>query len=119
MRISDWSSDVCSSDLVEGQRVEAGKVLFRIDPEPFEVALQQAEARLKNEQALLRQAERSWARVSTLYKDRAVSGRERDETLSILESSRAGVASAEAEVRAARIDQIGSASCKERVCQEV
>src|SRR3546814_8939312 len=67
---------------VEGQRVEAGKVLFRIDPEPFEVALQQAEARLKNEQALLRQAERSWARVSTLYKDRAVSGRERDETRS-------------------------------------
>src|SRR3546814_16303419 len=77
MRISDWSSDVCSSDLVEGQRVEAGKVLFRIDPEPFEVALQQAEARLKNEQALLRQAERSWARVSTLYKDRAVRSEER------------------------------------------
>jgi len=64
----------------EGQRVEAGKVLFRIDPAPFKVALQQAEARLKNGQAVLRQAERSWTRVSSLYKDRAVSGRERDET---------------------------------------
>ncbi len=89
---------------VEGEPVEAGKVLFRIDPEPFQVALQQAEARLKNEQAMLRQAERSWARVSTLYKDRAVSGRERDEALSSLETSRAGVALAEAEVRAARIN---------------
>ena len=88
----------------EGQRVEAGKVLFRIDPEPFKVALQQAEARLKNEQAVLRQAERSWARVSSLYKDRAVSGRERDETQSTLETSRAGVALAEAEVREARIN---------------
>ena len=89
---------------VEGEPVEAGKVLFRIDPEPFQVALQQAEARLKNEQAMLRQAERNWARVSTLYKDRAVSGRERDEALSSLETSRAGVALAEAEVRAARIN---------------
>lgn len=88
----------------EGQRVEAGKVLFRIDPEPFKVALQQAEARLKNGQAVLRQAERSWTRVSTLYKDRAVSGRERDETLSTLETSRAGVALAEAERREARIN---------------
>ncbi|MET4697459.1 membrane fusion protein (multidrug efflux system) [Constrictibacter sp. MBR-5] len=89
---------------VEGQRVEAGKVLFRIDPEPFKVALQQAEARLKTEQAVLRQADRTWARVSTLYKDRAVSGRERDEAQSSLETSRAGVALAEAEVRAARIN---------------
>ena len=89
---------------VEGQRVEAGKILFRIDPEPFRVALQQAEARLKTEQAVLRQAERTWARVSTLYKDRAVSGRERDEAQSSLETSRAGLALAEAEVRAARIN---------------
>jgi len=89
---------------VEGQRVEAGKVLFRIDPEPFKVALQQAEARLKTEQAVLRQADRTWARVSTLYKDRAVSGRERDEAQSSLETSRAGVALAEAEFRAARIN---------------
>ena len=88
----------------EGQRVEAGKVLFRIDPEPFKGALQQAEARLKNQQAVLRQAERSWTRVSTLYKDRAVSGRERDETLSTLETGRAGVALAEAELREARIN---------------
>src|SRR3546814_14704012 len=53
---------------VEGQRVEAGQVLFRIDPQPFEVALQQAEPRLQNEQALLRQADRNWARAPNLSK---------------------------------------------------
>src|SRR3546814_12242117 len=29
MRISDWSSDVCSSDLDEGSRQRAGKALLR------------------------------------------------------------------------------------------
>src|SRR3546814_15362813 len=36
MRISDWGSDVCSSDLV----------LFRIDDRPYRIALAEAEARL-------------------------------------------------------------------------
>src|SRR3546814_8868858 len=55
MRISDWSSDVCSSDLdgkvdriyvEENQHVKAGDVLFRIDPAPYEVAVHEAEAAL-------------------------------------------------------------------------
>ena len=39
----------------EGQRVRAGQVLFRIDPEPFRVALLQAEAQLAQAQLSERQ----------------------------------------------------------------
>jgi multidrug resistance efflux pump len=37
---------VISVDLTDNQRVQAGETLFRIDPQPYEIALKQAEARL-------------------------------------------------------------------------
>lgn len=39
----------------EGQRVQAGQILFRIDPEPYRVALMQAEAQLAQAQLAERQ----------------------------------------------------------------
>jgi membrane fusion protein, multidrug efflux system len=45
----------------EGDTVESGQVLFRIDPRPYEVALKQAEANLAKSQA---QAEQSKAAVA-------------------------------------------------------
>jgi len=38
-------------NFVEGAQVKAGDVLFLIDPEPYEAALKQAEAGLKQAQA--------------------------------------------------------------------
>jgi multidrug resistance efflux pump len=37
---------VTEVDLTDNQRVKAGETLFRIDPQPYEIALKQAEARL-------------------------------------------------------------------------
>jgi multidrug resistance efflux pump len=37
---------VIAVDLSDNQRVKAGQTLFRIDPQPYEIALKQAEARL-------------------------------------------------------------------------
>ena len=88
----------------EGSRVEAGTVLFRIDPAPYEARVQQAEAELNRAQAQLRQAQRQWKRASELYEKSAVSERQRDEALSAVELAQAGVANAEALRRTARID---------------
>ncbi|WP_237457468.1 HlyD family secretion protein [Pseudomaricurvus sp. HS19] len=41
----------------ENQRVEAGELLFRIDPEPYQLALQEAQAELANARARLEQLE--------------------------------------------------------------
>lgn len=51
----------------EGQHVEAGQVLFRIDPEPYEIVVKQAEAALSEAQAELREAEQEWQRQSDLF----------------------------------------------------
>jgi membrane fusion protein, multidrug efflux system len=49
----------------EGDTVEAGQVLFRIDPRPYEVALQQAEANLAKSKALVEQAKAASAKDRT------------------------------------------------------
>lgn len=89
---------------VEGEFVDQGELLWRIDPKPFKVALRRAEAELANAQANLRQAEREWERVAGLFEENAVSERERDQALSALELARANVAMAHAQVAQAEID---------------
>lgn len=88
----------------EGAMVEQGETLFRIDPEPFEAAVDSAEAQLQNARANLRQAERDWERVQSLYADDAISTRERDAAQSAVELARADVALARAGLRTAEIE---------------
>ncbi len=89
---------------VEGQAVAQGDLLFRIDPQPFQVRLNAAEAGLQQARASLRQAERNWARVAELWESRTISARTRDDAQAEMELARAAVAAAEAEVDSARID---------------
>lgn len=86
----------------EGAQVAQGEVLFRIDPEPFEIALQRANAQRANAQAGVDEARREWERVRGLYERDAISTRERDRARSALELARAELAMAEAERADAR-----------------
>ena len=52
----------------EGQDVTAGQLLFTIDPQPFEVALRQAEATLSRNEASLKNAEAQRTRAAELMK---------------------------------------------------
>lgn len=88
----------------EGQTVQQGDLLFRIDPQPFEVRLQSAEAGLQQAEARLRQAQRNWNRVDELWQSRTISARTRDDAQAELELARASLAAAKADVESARID---------------
>lgn len=88
----------------EGQSVSRGDLLYRIDDERYRAAVERAEAQLQMEQARLRQAQRDWQRVKSLYEDKAVSKQLLDSTLSELELAEAAVAAAEAGLNEARID---------------
>jgi multidrug efflux system membrane fusion protein len=57
----------------EGQDVKKGDLLFSIDPLPFEAALQQAEANLARDQALLKNAKAQAERYDALFKAGIVS----------------------------------------------
>ncbi|MGY6566530.1 efflux RND transporter periplasmic adaptor subunit [Halomonas sp. KM-1] len=88
----------------EGQVVEAGESLFRIDREPYQIELQRARAELANAQAELNQTQREWRRISTLFQQNAVSERERDSALSARELAEARYALAESGVATAELN---------------
>jgi membrane fusion protein (multidrug efflux system) len=88
----------------EGEEVAAGTPLFQVDPVPFRIAVQSAEADLANARAELSQAQREWRRVSGLFEQGAVSEREHDLALSARELAEAGVASAEAALAQAELE---------------
>lgn len=88
----------------EGQAVQQGDLLFRIDPQPFQVRLDAAEAGLQQARASLQQAQRNWNRIDELWKSRTISASTHDDARAALDLARAAVAAAEAEVESARID---------------
>jgi membrane fusion protein, multidrug efflux system len=88
----------------EGARVRVGDLLFRIDPRPYEVALARAQAQLQQAQARLRQAEDNYGRQRELFERRVTSEAVREQALAQRDQTRAGVALAQAEVEAARLD---------------
>ena len=88
----------------EGARVEAGDVLFRIDPDPFRAQVARARGALAVEEANLGQARRAHDRVLPLYEQGLASLRDRDTALTAFESAEAAVAAAAAAVRTAELE---------------
>lgn len=88
----------------EGEKVAAGTPLFQVDPAPFRIAVQRAEAELANARAELNQAQREWRRISRLFEQSVASERERDLALSARELAEAGVAQAEAGLAQAELE---------------
>jgi membrane fusion protein, multidrug efflux system len=72
----------------EGSWVEAGQPLFQIDPEPFKIALEEAQARAK-------QTAREAARLKLLFSKQAVSRKEFDDASSINEIAQATLKTAQ------------------------
>lgn len=88
----------------EGQPVKKGDLLFEIDPEPFQVAVQQARGQLAVQEANLGRAQREYARIEPLFKEAAVSQRDRDNAQADHESAKAALAVARAQLRQAEIN---------------
>jgi membrane fusion protein, multidrug efflux system len=88
----------------EGAHVEAGEVLFRIDPDPFRAQVARARAALAVEEANFGQARRERDRILPLYEKNLASLRDRDNALAAFESTEAAVAAARASLRTTELD---------------
>jgi membrane fusion protein (multidrug efflux system) len=77
----------------EGSLVNKGDVLFQLDPRPFQAKLEQARGDLGAAKANLYRAEREFGRVEPLYKQNAVSQRDRDNAEAALLAARSSVQS--------------------------
>jgi multidrug efflux system membrane fusion protein len=87
----------------EGQDVKKGKMLFRIDPRPFESALRQAESALARDRAQARNAEEESKRYATLAGKGFVSVQEYDRARTNADALDAVVKADEAAVENARL----------------
>jgi membrane fusion protein (multidrug efflux system) len=88
----------------EGTPVAAGKVLFVIDPVPYELAVEQARAALMQERSRRELAEVEARRLEPLAADRAISQRELDQAKAAASQAVAAVASAEAKLKEAELN---------------
>jgi len=100
-RVSGYLTEV---GFKAGQRVEKGEVLFRIDPRPFEAALQQAEAVQAQAKVRADRAARDDERATALVSQRTISPEEADQRRFQAAETRAGLAAAEAAVATARLN---------------
>src|SRR5215470_7288816 len=62
----------------EGQSVKQGELLLVIDPRPYQVALEQAEATLTRDQAQLKNAQLDYQRYQGLFKEGVISQQQYD-----------------------------------------
>lgn len=91
-------------DFNEGAAVEAGDVLFEIDPKPYEAELAKARAQQQQAEAQLAQANRDVDRTSRLAATGTGTQLAKDDALSARDLARAAVAIAEADVQMAQLN---------------
>lgn len=78
----------------EGNWVKRGTRLFKIDPAPYEAALNKAQGVLEQEEAQLAKATRDAERLKPLFAENAVSRKDYEDALSAQQTARASVQSA-------------------------
>jgi membrane fusion protein (multidrug efflux system) len=93
-----------SVNFTEGSFVKKGQLLYKIDPQPFEAALSQAQANLETARARLDKTNNDVARYKPLAAEKAVSQQELDNALSAQEAARFQVTAYDALVSKAKLD---------------
>ncbi|QGZ30994.1 MdtA/MuxA family multidrug efflux RND transporter periplasmic adaptor subunit [Stutzerimonas stutzeri] len=88
----------------EGQRVKAGDLLAVIDPRPYEVALQQAEGTLKQNRALLENAQVDLKRYRGLFADDSIAKQTLDTQQALVNQYQGTLASNQAAVNEAKLN---------------
>ncbi|MBX3563616.1 MAG: efflux RND transporter periplasmic adaptor subunit [Sphingomonas sp.] len=95
---------LASAHFRDGQFVQRGQLLFRVDPRPALAALAQARAQAAQAQATLANARTELARSQNLAAQKAASQEELEQRQATLRSAEAQVAAAGAVVRARQLD---------------
>ncbi|WP_350986948.1 efflux RND transporter periplasmic adaptor subunit [Serratia marcescens] len=88
----------------EGRVIEKGHPLFRIDPQPFQAALDAAAARLQEAEATATLAQTDFARARTLFNQKVIAREPFDAATAAMNVSKARVNAAKAALTAAQLD---------------
>lgn len=88
----------------DGQMVTKGDRLFTIDPRPYEIALQKAQAQAATAEAQLEQATRDVTRGTALRSQDFIAASVQDQRVQQMKVAAASLSSANAEIRNAKLD---------------
>lgn len=88
----------------DGQAVNAGDLLAEIDPRAYEIALQQAQGALQQQQAQLRNAELDLQRYRGLYAEDSIAKQTLDTQQALVNQYRGSLKSLQAEVATAQLN---------------
>jgi membrane fusion protein (multidrug efflux system) len=88
----------------EGAPVQAGQLMFLIDPAPFELAVQDAQAALQQARVARELAGVDVKRLTPLAADKAISQRDLDQAEATEKTAGAAIASAEAKLKEAELN---------------
>jgi len=88
----------------EGQDVKVGELLIVIDPRPYQVALQQAEANLQKDEAQLTNAKAQYARNKVLYEQGVIAKQDLDTLEASLGTYEGTIASDQAAIANAKLN---------------
>ena len=88
----------------EGSFVRQGRILFQIDPRPFEALVDQANAQLAQAEAQVGKTQMDVDRDTPLAKERAIAQSQLDNDIQANRAAQAAVKAAEAQVRQAKLN---------------
>src|SRR5262249_796584 len=88
----------------EGAPVNAGQVMFTIDPAPFELAVDSARAALQQERVKRDLAATHGKRLAPLARERAIAQRDYDSAVATERTGTAAIAAAEAKLKEAELN---------------
>jgi membrane fusion protein, multidrug efflux system len=91
-------------DFTEGQNVKAGAPLIRIDPRPYQAALEQAEATKQKDEAQLVSVQQDLARWTELVAQGYKSKQTYDQTKAQVDTLKASIKADEAQISLARLN---------------
>jgi len=98
------SGQITAIHFTDGQYVNAGALLFTIDPRPYRASLAEAQARVASANAALALGRSNLARAQRLVEEDAVAANEIDRLQAEVRTNEAAVAAAQAAVRSRSLD---------------
>ena len=98
------SGVVLKREFNEGDRVKQGDVLFRIDPRPYQAALDRATAQLSQARATATQNEENYKRVQELIGRAVATQKQMEDAQAARDLSKAAVQAAEADLATANLN---------------
>jgi membrane fusion protein, multidrug efflux system len=98
------SGYVTAVPVTDNQHVAAGDVLAQIDQRPYRIALDQQNAQLAHDKAVLEQAQMDLARYQSLVKTNAIARQQVDDQIYLVEQDKATVALDQANVGNAELN---------------